>query len=210
MTHSFIHFIRLLFTCPCSQSNECELSPAAMMNTHLFTESLIYSLLSVIHSGSHTPVFSVSPLSPVLTLCVIHSYFLSSDTVGKGKYLLTSFKAESVSSGANYMSHLFFFSLPSLLLLMQQDWRISPYFDMQRGCGRRMSKANCWKPLAQNSCLTPGWWFECSFYPFLLVRSSYFKNSFFDTCIKAMTRHYCNNLTVDSFSLNLNQNIEEL
>lgn len=41
-----------------------------------------------------------------------------------------------------------FFSLSSLLLLMQPDWRIGPCFTMQQGSGRRVSEANCWKPLA--------------------------------------------------------------
>lgn len=85
--------------------------------------------------------------------------------------------------------HVFFFLHPRYCYLCSQTGELekSPCFTMQQGCGGRMSKVNCWKPLVQNLCLALRWWFEFSFYPFWLRQSSRCKDSSFDNCIKVMT-----------------------
>lgn len=117
-------------------------------STWILTYSYSLSFLLPFLPFCHTPIFSVLALSPFLALCVIRSYFLSSDTVKSAKYLLTSFSAQSVSSRPTTCHISFFSHLIVILSLMQRDWRMSPRVDMQRGCGGRMSEANCWKPLA--------------------------------------------------------------
>lgn len=73
---------------------------------------------SLTRPGSRTPIFPVPPLSPTsLSVCdsLLFSLFLSSDTVERVEYLLTSFAAASVSPRAQlHVTALYFSFFPSL------------------------------------------------------------------------------------------------
>lgn len=135
---------------------------------HLFTSLCP----SGIYSGGHAPIFSV-PQCLRFSLCMYFTLIFSPQTQLREKSICwPPLWRNRWVQGPTTCHASSFFSLPSLLLLMQRGWRIRPCFEMEQGCSMRVSRANWWKPLAQSSCLPLGW-FERSFYPLWLTLNTH-------------------------------------